>query len=70
VPLEPAVSAANDAGIPLALAAADSEAEAAFTAIAARIAEELLPPVDMSGCSARMLAAVEERLGAPKPAVL
>ena len=70
VPLEPAVSAANDAGIPLALAAPDSEAEAAFTAIAARIAEELLPPVDMSGCSARMLAAVEERLGAPKPAVL
>jgi ATP-binding protein involved in chromosome partitioning len=68
VPLEPAVGAANDAGTPLALAAGDSAAASAFAAIAARLAEELLPPVDMSGCSARMLAAVEARLGAPKPA--
>jgi len=64
VPLEPAVSAANDAGMPLALAAPGCQAGEAFAAIAARIADELLPPVDMSGCSARMLAAVEERLGA------
>jgi ATP-binding protein involved in chromosome partitioning len=64
VPLEPAVSAANDAGMPLAIAAPGCQAGAAFAAIAARIADELLPPVDMSGCSARMLAAVEERLGA------
>ena len=64
VPLEPAVSAANDAGMPLAVAAPGCQAGAAFAAIAARIADELLPPVDMSGCSARMLAAVEERLGA------
>jgi len=64
VPLEPAVSAANDAGMPLAIAAPGCKAGAAFAAIAARIADELLPPVDMSGCSARMLAAVEERLGA------
>jgi ATP-binding protein involved in chromosome partitioning len=70
VPLEPALSAANDAGTPLALTTPDSVAGAAFAAIAGRIADELLPPVDMSGCSARMLAAVEERLGAPKPAVL
>jgi ATP-binding protein involved in chromosome partitioning len=68
VPLEPAVGAANDVGTPLALAAGDSAAASAFAAIAARLAEELLPPVDMSGCSARMLAAVEARLGAPKPA--
>jgi ATP-binding protein involved in chromosome partitioning len=67
VPLEPAVSAANDAGIPLALAAPGCQAGTAFAAIAARIADELLPPVDMSGCSARMLAAVEERLGAATP---
>ena len=64
VPLEPAVSAANDAGMPLALAAPGCAAGVEFAAIAARIADELLPPVDMSGCSARMLAAVEERLGA------
>ena len=67
VPLEPAVSAANDAGMPLALAAPGCQAGEAFAAIAARIADELLPPVDMSGCSARMLAAVEERLGAATP---
>jgi ATP-binding protein involved in chromosome partitioning len=67
VPLEPAVSAANDAGMPLALAAPGCQAGVAFAAIAARIADELLPPVDMSGCSARMLAAVEERLGAATP---
>ena len=67
VPLEPAVSAANDAGMPLALAAPGCQAGEAFAAIGARIADELLPPVDMSGCSARMLAAVEERLGAATP---
>ena len=67
VPLEPAVSAANDAGMPLALAAPGCQAGEVFAAIAARIADELLPPVDMSGCSARMLAAVEERLGAATP---
>ena len=67
VPLEPAVSAANDAGMPLALAAPGCQAGVAFAAIAARLADELLPPVDMSGCSARMLAAVEERLGAATP---
>lgn len=32
----------------------------AFTALAAAIAEELLPPVEMAGCSARMLELVEQ----------
>jgi ATP-binding protein involved in chromosome partitioning len=67
VPLEPAVSAANDAGTPLTVAAPGSAAGNAFAAVAARIAEELLPPVDMAGCTARMLAAVESALG-PAPA--
>ncbi|MGI9022742.1 MAG: Mrp/NBP35 family ATP-binding protein [Acidimicrobiales bacterium] len=64
VPLEPAVSEANDAGKPLSVAAPDSNAGAAFAAIAARIADDLLPPVDMSGCTARVLTAVEAALGA------
>jgi ATP-binding protein involved in chromosome partitioning len=64
VPLEPAVSAANDAGQPLSVVAPDSAAGRAFAAIAERISSELLPPVDMAGCTARMLANVEERLGA------
>jgi ATP-binding protein involved in chromosome partitioning len=62
VPLEPAVSAANDAGAPLSVAAPDSGAGAVFAAVAARIADELLPPIDMAGCTARVLAAVESAL--------
>ena len=63
VPLEPEVSAANDAGKPLSVAAPQSAAGAAFAAAADRIADELLPPVDMAGCTARMLATVEAALG-------
>jgi len=63
VPLEPEVSAANDAGKPLSVAAPTSAAGAAFAAAADRIADELLRPVDMAGCTARMLASVEAALG-------
>jgi ATP-binding protein involved in chromosome partitioning len=65
IPLEPAVSAANDAGTPLSVAAPESAAGAVFAAIAERIVGELLPPVDMGGCTARVLAAVDAALGAP-----
>jgi ATP-binding protein involved in chromosome partitioning len=64
VPLEPAVSAANDSGRPLSTTAPDSAAARMFASIAERISSELLPPVDMAGCTARMLANVEEKLGA------
>jgi ATP-binding protein involved in chromosome partitioning len=64
VPLEPEVSAANDAGQPLTVAAPESAAGRTFASIATRISAELLPPVDMAGCTARMLADVEEQLGA------
>ena len=63
VPLEPAVSAANDAGKPLSVAAPSSAAGAAFAAAADHIVDELLPPVDMAGCTARMLSTVEAALG-------
>ncbi len=63
IPLEPAVSLANDAGTPLSVASPGSAAGSVFAAIADRIADELLPPVDMAGCTARMLAAVEQALG-------
>jgi ATP-binding protein involved in chromosome partitioning len=66
VPLEPEVSAANDAGTPLSVAAPVSAAGGAFAAAADRIADELLPPVDMAGCTARMLATVEAALGPVK----
>jgi len=55
IPLEPAVSAGGDAGRPAALAAPDSPAGAAFHALADRIVTELLPPIEMSGCTARIL---------------
>lgn len=67
VPLEPEVSAANDAGRPLSVAAPASAAGGAFAAAADRIADELLPPVDMAGCTARLLAAVESALGPSGP---
>jgi ATP-binding protein involved in chromosome partitioning len=62
IPLEPAVSAANDAGTPLSSASPHSRAGAAFAAIASAISGELLPPVDMAGCTARVLAAAEGAL--------
>ena len=57
-------SAANDAGRPISVTAPEGAAGQAFAVIAERIATELLPPVDMAGCTARILDAVEEKLGA------
>jgi ATP-binding protein involved in chromosome partitioning len=62
IPIEPAVAAGNDAGTPVSLDG-DGPAANEFRAIAERLATEIAPPftgadVDMSGCSARMLDAV------------
>jgi ATP-binding protein involved in chromosome partitioning len=54
VPIEPAVSADGDAGNPVVIAHPDDPAAVAIAAIATRIFEELLPPVEMAGCTARM----------------
>jgi ATP-binding protein involved in chromosome partitioning len=62
VPLEPSVSSGGDAGAPVALGA--GPAADAFRAIAARLADDLAPPVDMGGCSARLLAAAVAALDA------
>jgi ATP-binding protein involved in chromosome partitioning len=63
VPLEPSVGAGGDAGVPVAMAprgtpGSDGPAATVFHAIAQRIVDEVAPPVNMAGCSARMLAAV------------
>jgi ATP-binding protein involved in chromosome partitioning len=66
VPMEPAVSMGGDAGVPAAMAGPDAEpgsAAAIFAAIAERIATEVIPVVELSGCTARMLDAVEAALG-------
>jgi ATP-binding protein involved in chromosome partitioning len=69
VPLEPAVATGNDEGEPVALHGSGTAA-VVFREIAARIAEEVAPPIhvdeiDMAGCSARLLGAVEAAFGSP-----
>jgi ATP-binding protein involved in chromosome partitioning len=58
VPLEPAVASGGDDGEPIALG--HGPAAEAFRAIADRILTEAIPPVEMAGCSARMLIAAAE----------
>lgn len=55
IPLEPDVSAGADTGVPVALSSPDGVAGAAFHTLAARVVEDLLPPLEMSGCTARIL---------------
>jgi len=55
VPIEPAVAAGGDTGAPVALADPTSPAGAAFHGLAARVVDELLPPIEMAGCTARIL---------------
>ena len=61
VPIEPAVSSDGDAGKPVVLAHPDSAAARELLSIAERIVTDLLPPVEMAGCTARMLALVEKK---------
>ena len=60
IPLEPAVAAGGDAGKPAVLSG--GAASDAFLALADRMVE-LVPPVEMSGCTARMLDNIEKALG-------
>ena len=60
IPLEPAVAAGGDAGEPAVLSG--GAASDAFMALADRMVE-LVPPVEMSGCTARMLDNIEKALG-------
>ena len=62
VPLEPAVAAGGDAGVPVVLDG-DGPAATVFRSIAAQLATEIAPTVNMAGCSARLLDAVEKALG-------
>jgi ATP-binding protein involved in chromosome partitioning len=63
VPLEPAVSEGADGGRPV-VASGDGPAAQAFRAIVDRLVDDVAPPVDMGGCTARILGAVEAALGA------
>ena len=60
VPIEPSVSAGGDVGRPVALD--DGPAAEAFAAIARAVVEEVAPPVEMAGCTARMFDLANEAL--------
>ncbi|MET0728331.1 MAG: Mrp/NBP35 family ATP-binding protein [Acidimicrobiales bacterium] len=62
VPLEPAVATGGDNGEPVALG--EGAAAEAFRAIADQILNDAIPPVEMAGCSARMLEAAVAALDA------
>jgi ATP-binding protein involved in chromosome partitioning len=62
IPLEPSVSAGGDTGRPVVLG--EGRAADAFRAIADLLVDEVAPPVDMAGCSARLLAAASAALDA------
>jgi ATP-binding protein involved in chromosome partitioning len=64
IPLEPGVAAGGDTGSPLALAEPQSPAGQAFHLLAHRLATEVMPPVEMAGCTARIFAAAEANLAA------
>jgi ATP-binding protein involved in chromosome partitioning len=64
VPLQPGVAEGGDRGAPVAVEQPDSPAGREFHELARRLAEELMPPVQMAGCTARIFAAAEARLAA------
>ena len=61
VPLETSVGAGGDAGTPVAITGVGAAADE-FRAIARRIIDDIAPPTNMAGCSARMLSMVSAAL--------
>jgi len=64
IPLEPGVASGGDTGSPLALSDPRSAAGQAFHLLAHRLATEIMPPVEMAGCTARVFAAANANLAA------
>jgi len=62
IPLEPSVAAGGDVGSPIALG--EGPAAEAFRDLAELVVSEVVPPVAMAGCSARMLDAAVAALDA------
>jgi ATP-binding protein involved in chromosome partitioning len=61
LPLDASVAGGGDTGRPVALG--DGPLSDAFAALAEVVVTEAIPPVDVSGCSARLLDAIETALG-------
>lgn len=62
IPIEPAVAEGGDAGTPVSLGT--GPAADAFRAVARTLIDEVVPPADLAGCSARLLGAVDAALAA------
>jgi len=62
VPIHPDIAAAGDSGRPVALD--DGPLASTFAALAERIAQEIAPVLEVSGCTARLLDRVEQALDA------
>jgi ATP-binding protein involved in chromosome partitioning len=60
IPIDGAVSEGGDVGKPIVLAHPELPAATALTDVARQIVEELLPPVEMAGCTARMFDLVQK----------
>jgi len=67
IPIENAVAEGGDTGHPIALG--DGPAAEAFRDLAQRLADDIVPPVDLAGCSVRLLDAVTAALDAHDAAV-
>lgn len=65
IPIEPAVSEGGDAGTPIALGS--GPAAEAFRAIARSMIDDVVPPADLAGCSARLAGAMDAALAAAEP---
>jgi ATP-binding protein involved in chromosome partitioning len=66
IPLEPAVGAGGDAGMPISIVGT-GVAATEFRRMARLIIDEVAPPTNMAGCSARMLTLVNAALDARLP---
>ncbi len=54
VPLDPESVIAGDSGTPIVLSSPDSPAAHAYATLAQRISTDVLPPIEMAGCTARL----------------
>jgi ATP-binding protein involved in chromosome partitioning len=66
IPIETAVSTGGDEGSPAVLAEPDGPAATEFRRIARLIVDELLPPVEMAGCTARILELAAKAASTPR----
>lgn len=68
IPIEPAVATTGDEGRPVVLAAPDTAAAQAFAQLADGLATELLAPIEMAGCTARIADLVAKATSTREPA--